>query len=178
MLKGLFKTDMSYRRSFNPFAPDLMRLIVNCCLDNSDQAFERFQLAWNPYLEAALARFITDWKLARLVSNAAYTDYRNAFRKPFNPDFDYRAYFVAIAYAHLLCFSGSLGLHLLLRRIGVSPKGPGSDVLIFCAIFRLPDVCVFDLLTQCFHPVTFGLRSASATSCEVNLAKTLRLAFS
>jgi hypothetical protein len=135
--------------------PDFLSLIRICCSDNSDGPFEKFQSVWHPYLQAALARFVSDWTVAEMVCRAAYNDYKTTFRCAFNPQFDYTTYFIAVAYTHLVRITGDRSIRKLLKRISGGILGVGSGqyeiyVLTFCAIFRTNDSCVFHLLENCF----------------------------
>jgi len=123
-------------------------MIRQCCQDPSDLQFSVFRSLWDPYLEAAFARFVPHWRYVDAVFEAAHQDYRVAFRTPFIEKLDYESYFLAVAYAHLAKIYGDAPLQALLRHIGIQQATHYLYVLAFCAIFQLPPTCLHPLLSQ------------------------------
>ncbi len=162
------------------FKPDFSGLIRQCCQEGSDRQFTVFTSVWDPYLEAALARFIPHWRYVDAVLAATHEEYRLVLRLPFNEKLDYERYFLAIAYAHVARLYGESRLGNLLNRVLAAPSVPATHplyVLTFYAIFRLSNGCLYPLLSEAlsFRGFHFGFRFASHRHCEGQLKDALEI---
>jgi hypothetical protein len=138
--------------------PDITDLIERCAVHQGESDFTKFRSAWHPYLEAALALVSPNWSTAQRLYEQIYEEYFNDFKRP-KRAFQTGSviYLLAVGYSYLIQQSGDESLQQLSTHMfgGDRPEAMSQHefyIVVFCAILRMPGLCVTPLLTACFPP--------------------------